>query len=51
VSGKYILEKEDVIKLADPITNFIVLDGSMVENRYPKIYDELEFLSFDWRFR
>jgi len=38
---------QEVINLADPVTNVIVLDGSMVEDKYQKIYDELEFEYYD----
>jgi len=36
---KNILEVDNVIKVADPIANAIVLAGSLVENRYRKLYD------------
>jgi hypothetical protein len=38
---------EEIIKLADPITNVIILEGEMIEDRYDTIYKGLDFQYWD----
>jgi hypothetical protein len=38
---------EEIIKLADPITNVIILEGDTIEEKYDTIYNGLDFQFWD----